>query len=398
MLRTRKETVVTNWIGAGAGYNGTTAGGYGAASNVLGDPAAGTANGSASFDSAPTMPAPVLWRPAVPAGQPMVPPFGPPRRKSRAPLIITLIVVAVITVICVAVIAVVNITGGARGTAGDVVRSYLQALARGDAKSALSYSTDQPASTDLLTDEVLKRQIDKWPITSIQILDDSSTHSGISFAEVHVSAKFGDQTSDVTMTVTRKGGGWKIDHSAIKIDTQTAGADINHSLKTVTIFGKPAEGTLYVFPGWIDVGSSDPNLSVTAKPMLLDSLTTYSGSVFLSGVQVVLSDEGTQAILTAVSNALAQCQKSSSLDPPGCPFEMTDSTLIDGTAVWGPADISQVKVDMFDEYRVQALFSGDVRIPLSAQTRTGGTRSGTTHVFLSGTADVEQSAPEVTFR
>ena len=96
---------MTNWIGAGAGYNGTTDGGYGTVSNVVGDLAVPTMDGQASFDSAPTMPAPVLWRPAVPAGQPMVPPFGPPRRKSRAPLIITLIVVAVATVICVAVIA-----------------------------------------------------------------------------------------------------------------------------------------------------------------------------------------------------------------------------------------------------------------------------------------------------
>ena len=70
MLRTRKETLVTNWIGAGAGYNGTTAGGYGAVSNVVGDLAVPTMDGQASFDSAPTMPAPVLWRPAVPAGQP----------------------------------------------------------------------------------------------------------------------------------------------------------------------------------------------------------------------------------------------------------------------------------------------------------------------------------------
>jgi hypothetical protein len=340
----------------------------------------------------------MLWQLAAPVGSPI--PFGSPRRKRFVPLAITLIVVAVVTVVtvvCTAVVAVVNIAGGAHGTAGDAVKGYLQALARADAKSALAYSTDQPGSMELLIDQVLNRQIDKWPITEISILDDSSRHSGISFAEVHVSAKFGDQTSDVTMTVTRKGDGWKIDHSAVKIDKQAANTDLNHSLKTMTIFGKPATGTLYVFPGWLDVGSSNPNLSVTAKPILLDSLATYGGSVFLSGVNVVLSDQGTQTILTAVSNALAQCQRSSSLDPPGCPYQMTDSTLVDGTAVWGPAYMTQVKVDMFDEYRMQALFSGDVRIPLSAQVRTGGTKSGMTHVFLSGTVDLVPSPPEVTF-
>jgi hypothetical protein len=150
--------------------------------------------------------------------------------------------------------------------------------------------------------------------------------------------------------------------------------------------------------GAVDIGSSNPNLSVTAKPMLLDHLATYGGSAFFSDVQVELSDDGKQAILAAVSKALAQCQKSSSLNPPGCPVKMIDSSLVDGTAVWGPADISKVKVDMFDEYRMQAMFSGEVTDPLTAQMRTGGTKSGTTRAYLSGTADVAQSPPDVSFR
>jgi hypothetical protein len=298
----------------------------------------------------------------------------------------------------VAVVIVVHLPRGVHGTAGDAVMGYLQALARGDANKALSYSTDKPASMELLTDDILKRQIDKWPITDIQILDDSSADGGIGFAQVHVSAKFGDQTSIVTMSVTLNGRDWKLDHAVIKIETQNAGANINQSLRTVTVFGKPANGTLCVFPGWVDTGSSNPNLSVTAKPMLLDHLATYGGAAFGTDVQVELSDDGNNAILAAVSNALAQCQKSSSLHPPGCPVEVMDPTLVDGTVVWGLADISKVKIDMFDEYRMQAMFSGEITIPLSGQVRTGGTKIGTVSAYVAGTADMTQWPPTVTVR
>ncbi|MGE5694739.1 MAG: hypothetical protein ACM4D3_05730, partial [Candidatus Sericytochromatia bacterium] len=63
--------------------------------------------------------------------------------------------------------------GGKADTPADAVRGYLEALARGDAEAALSYASDQPASKEFLTDEILQKQIDKWPISDIQILDDN---------------------------------------------------------------------------------------------------------------------------------------------------------------------------------------------------------------------------------
>ena len=68
-----------------------------------------------------------------------------------------------------------------------------------------------------------------------------------------------------TMSVTLKGNDWKLDHATIRIGTQNAGTNINQSPRTVTVFGKSANGMVYVFPGWVDAGSSSPNLSVTAN-------------------------------------------------------------------------------------------------------------------------------------
>jgi hypothetical protein len=79
----------------------------------------------------------------------------------------------------------------------------LEALARGDADAALSYSSDQPASKEFLTDDILKKQTGKWPITDIRILDDTATAS---MGTVHVAVKFGDQISDETLFLEQKNG------------------------------------------------------------------------------------------------------------------------------------------------------------------------------------------------
>ena len=317
-------------------------------------------------------------------------------RRRRLPLIISLAAAALVVVIVAG--ALIRMAGGAGGTAGDAVKGYLEALARGDAQAALAFSSDQPASTELLTDEVLDKQITTWPISDIRILDDTSTPGGIGFAQVHVSAKFGDQTSDVTMTLTRKGDGWKLDHAAIKLDTLGVGADLNQSLQAVTIFGKPITDRLYVFPGWLAWGSSNPNLTVTSKTMLLDQLASWGGSAFVADVKVDLSGTAREAIFEDMRNAFAPCENSRSLRPPGCPVQPDDYSLVEGTASWGPADLGQVEITFFDEYHMEVMFSGTVTVPLTAQSRTGATRTGTITTFLSGTADVRQSPPQVTYR
>ncbi|BCI86920.1 hypothetical protein NIIDMKKI_21260 [Mycobacterium kansasii] len=62
--------------------------------------------------------------------------------------------------VVVAIVLVITLAGrggpGGGGSAGDAVKGYLQALARGDAEAALSYGADLPATKELLTDEVLK--------------------------------------------------------------------------------------------------------------------------------------------------------------------------------------------------------------------------------------------------
>lgn len=321
-------------------------------------------------------------------------PPGAPR--NRKPLIIGLSVGAAVLVIVVIVVIALSSGGGGKGNAGDAVKGYLEALARGDAQSALTYSTDQPASKDFLTDDVLKRQIARWPITDIKILDDNSAHS-FGYAQVHVSAKFGDNTSDVTMSIKKSGKDWKLDHSAIKVDTLNAGLD-QAAVKTATFFGRPVgSAPAYIFPGWVDVGSTNSNLAVAPKkPFLLDNLTV-SGSYF-NDLDFKLSDKGLSATASAISAALAACTQSNLLRPVDCPQHAYDYDLADGTAVWGPPDVGGVKITVFDPYRLEANFAGQVTFPLTAKTRSGDTKTSVVNAFVSGTADESQTPPAVSLR
>lgn len=345
--------------------------------------------------SGPAGPPPAIVGPAGPPG-----PFGPPPQRNRKPLLITLgagaAVLVVIVIVLVITLAGGN-SGGGGGSAADAVKGYLTALARGDAAAALSYSDDQPASKDFLTDEVLKKQIAKWPITNIRILNDDSSGASIGMGQVHVAANFGDKVSDATVRTKRNNKRWFLESAAVKLKPSPGSAGTGAS-NTLTVFGKPFSGdTAYVFPGYVDIGSTSPYIGVKAQPLLLDQLTSYSPWV---QAEFSLNDAGNKAITDALASAFAACQSSTALKPPPpCPLEgLDDYKYVEGTAHWGRPDLSKVKVSFFDQFHLTAMFSGEVTVPVTVQTKSGGTGDGTIDPFLSGTADVSKVPPTLSYR
>ena len=342
----------------------------------------------------PGQPAP--WGAGPPTGQP---PFGPPPPRNRKPLIITLCAggAVVLAVVVVAVIALAGGGGGGRGgSAGDAVKGYLEALARGDADTALSYSNDQPGSKEFLTDEILKKQVDRMPITNIKILgDDSVSGGGLGTGSVHVSANFGDKVSDANIEVKKSGSAWKLANAAVKLDQRKFSTN-DKALDTLTLFGKSlGDSTVYVFPGWLDVGSSNTNLKVKSQPILLDGLAYASLSVL--NVDFELSDSGTEAVRKAIKDAAAKCAQSHSLNPDGCPQHVYEYDAVDDTAAWGVPDISPIKIEQFSRYDMTARFNGNVEWPVTVGMRGGGTRAGTVTTLVYGQADLTKNPPEASF-
>ncbi len=400
---------MTEWSGGG-GYGGPNPVGPGGSPQPPPNPQSGPPPWPAAPPperwSAPQHGAP-SWpqQPGVPGPPPGFPPgppgsFGPTPRRNRKPLLITLGAGAAVLVVVV-VVLVISLaggnSGGGAGSAADAVKGYLAALARGDAEAALSYSDDQPASKDFLTNDVLKKQIAKWPISNVRILNDDSGAAGIGMGQVHVAATFGDKVSDATVRTKRTNKRWYLESAAIKLRPDP-GSSINGADKTLTLFGKPISGqTTYVFPGYVDIGSSSPYLDVKSQPLLLDTLNSYTPWVQAT---YSLNDAGNKAVIDALGTAFAACERSSALKPPPpCPLAgLDDYKYVEGSAHWGKADLSKVKISFFDQFRLTAMFSGEVTVPVTVQYKSGGNGDGTIDPFLNGTADLSKVPPALSYR
>ena len=334
--------------------------------------------------------------------QPMSP-LGPNvhKQKRRSRLRIALFVGVPAVVISVIVAIALSVSGSGRkpGTAADAVKGYLEALARGDAQAALSFADDKPATKQFLTDQTLKKQIAKWPITNIRILSTESLYGGSEY--VHVAANFGDQTSDETMSVKEYGRrGWKLKAGAIKLKF-LAGSH-SEALRTLTLFGEQFDGNegIYVFPGPVDFGNTNTNITQRAQsyPLLLSQMTgTGSASSALS-MYYDISDTGRAAVQDGVKVAVVQCAKSAQLKPPNCPQVVREPNLVDGTAQWtAPTDFSGLRLSFFDAERLTILVRGDVDFHLIAKSADGGEKSGRVTDYLMATADLSKSPPGITF-
>jgi hypothetical protein len=310
---------------------------------------------------------------------------------------------AAVVLIAVIVGVIIIFAGGGGESAkankpADVVKGYLEALARGDAEAALGYAADTPGNKDFLTDDILKQQIAKWPITNIRILNDAGLGVG-DLEFVHVAVNFGDQSADQNLNVKKDASGaWKLEHGAVKVEFYS---DMDqNAMKTATLFGKPINGAkeVYVFPGWTDWGNSNPYLKQDPPkaPLLLGDLSSFSSSASMN-FNFDISDQGKTAALDAVKAAIANCARSTSLRPPNCPQGVRDPSLVDGTAVWtAPADLSDLETGFFDSDKMTVSVRGEVDFQLSARSTTGSTDSGTVSSYLSADADLTTTPPTIT--
>lgn len=318
------------------------------------------------------------------------------QKKRRTPLIIGGAVLAVIILAAGATFAVTRLGGGSGGglSPSETVQAYLDALAAGDAEKALSFGKTQPASTELLTSDILKKQIEEAPITNIRILSNDEALENIGMATVQVAANFGDAVSDTQLRLSKVEEEWKLETATVKIDPPNSVGGDDDASKTLTVFDQPIEqNAIYVFPGYLEIGSSNKYLDVTSEPVLLDKL--YLGSGYLQPT-FELNAEGKSAINTALKDAYAACEKSSLMSPPGCPATLRSGDALEGSVRWGRADLDAVKIGNLDPYRLEVSLNGDVEIPVDFQTRRGP-QTGTVTNYLYADADLTRTPLVIDF-
>jgi hypothetical protein len=253
----------------------------------------------------------------------------------------------------------------------------------------LSYNKSEPASSDLLTNEILSKQIAEMPISDIRILDEGVEFAGIGTSMVKVAVKFGDELFDSAVRLSKVDETWKIDNGINKLQmTLPSRAD-----ETLTIFGKDIleKGkAFYVFPGFLEVGSSNEYLDATSdSPNPLAAGETYLQPTY------VLNDDGEDAVSTVMAEAFAACERSRLLDPPDCPVRLSKYDAVDGTVTWGKADLSGLTIGELSDYDMTVRITGTVTIPVSYQTRDGGTQSGTAESVMFNSVDVSTSPPQI---
>jgi len=295
--------------------------------------------------------------------------------KNRKPLYITigaavavLAVIGVIVTVLITRSAVDHPSGPPPGGATEAAKGYLEALSRGDAKTALSYGAAQPESTDLLTDDVLKKQLAKMPISDIEILgQDNKPGADEKNTLVRVAVKLGGKRTESRLPMVAVDGGWKLRSAAVNVGTLARSNTDSSPDSTLMIFGKPIDpsGHFYVFPGYFEVGTATPYLTVNQPgPASFDQL---DGGMFLE-LKWSMPDSAKPAIEEAVRAWLTKCY-SPGAKPDYC------KELIGGTdwedydantvALTGPIDLSGLKIT-YDGVLRTAMVMGDVKqIPIT---------------------------------
>ncbi|MED5812855.1 hypothetical protein VST63_10830 [Mycolicibacterium sp. 050232] len=309
-------------------------------------------------------------------------------------------------VVAVALVAagVVAFSGGTydegAGTAGEAVTAYLEALQRGDAKTALSLGREQPPDTTMLTDDILKKQMEKFPITDVKILGDIPTADG--GARVHVIAKVGGVDSDESIKLEKPppGEGWKLKSAAMATEFDTDGTN-RELVKSITVWGKPIpkSGKGYYFPGLVELASSNPAVGIfqvigDEDPSLYE-ISTMKNTIY---PEFEITDQGRQMVMDAMKNALDECAKSTSLQPPNCPNGAARSDFVPDSAKWtAPPDIDGFSVTYMDEKDGTVRVSGRPEFGVSVKTASGQTESGTFTPSVYAKVDVTTDPPTVDF-
>ncbi|GAB2479267.1 hypothetical protein [Jatrophihabitans fulvus] len=186
------------------------------------------------------------------------------------------------------------------------VRGYFQALADGDAPTALAYGTIPDGPRALLTSSVLQVQQRLAPIDDVSVRTTLQTGDRAR-VEVSYSLGFADgaQRQQAVVPVHRTADGWRLNSVAVATQVQLLTAQ-----QRATLAGRAIpEGTTLLFPGAVPVVFDTPYLRTTGGE---DAVSASSDPTTQVGVTV--SAAGRRAALAAVRTALGRCLR------PGAPL------------------------------------------------------------------------------
>ena len=274
---------------------------------------------------------PYPGQPYSPSATAPVPPSGSSGNKKLI-WILAGSVAAVLVIAMIVVFAVVRLNsgnrGGSTGGGGEVkassaeaaVQGYLEALAAGDAATALGYADSTPADTSLLTNEVLAASNAIAPITEIKV-----TPPATEFSTTTATYVLGDQAVTTDFYTTKSAGVWKIRRLAREVSL------FGMNGVALTLNGAAVSSDkMTLFPGAYTLAATNPNYKVGGGTFTVLSPEDYTSPDFELG----LSTAGLTALRNAAQTKLVYCVKQTSLAPKGCGFSIRSAGSGATTAKW----------------------------------------------------------------
>ncbi|MFV8141900.1 hypothetical protein ACNQR7_30420 [Mycolicibacterium senegalense] len=282
----------------------------------------------------------------------------------------------VLTVVAVIVALLMSNGGGGgsfnpNGSPSEVAKAYLEALSRGDAQAALDLSATQPASTELLTNEILKLQLEKLPITDVEVLGEERKPEDYKrTSTVKVAAKYGGQRTEGQLAVVVVDNQWKLSASFVEATVEKVKGlpkDVQPVEKSLTVFGKPIPQSLhfYVFPGYLQMGSTAANFNINElPPTTFDDVSGYAALGEIKP-KFSMTDAGRQAAQDAIRAWIDKCYNGAPRTGECKDAGDYSKYYVEGTMrVRGPVDLSTVNFKLPDYTTVVRV--SNLKIPITA--------------------------------
>jgi hypothetical protein len=257
----------------------------------------------------------------------------------------------------------------------DAVAAYLQALATGDATTALSYAADPAPTGPLLTNEVLTQSLKRAALTDIDVpvVEDQNAKS--------VSARYKLDKSGVSESfdVVKVGDIWKISRAVKDLDISYI---VDGSVPVKINGVKVSEKSVAVLPGSYAfttglsyVGYGSKNVVLVKSPYV--EADTYQ-------IQSELTKAGKKAVISATKRSFNKCLQQHSLSPSNCPQKFDSKySYKKGTITWTRAGGDPFKEPKVALSGTQARVEVPINLKLSGSCTYQG-RSGNCSGTLTG--------------
>lgn len=265
----------------------------------------------------------------------------------------------------------------AAASASDAVTGYLQAVAKGDAQTAVSYALDPSSvSTTYMTPEVLAASAKLAPMTGIQV-----SPSDPDATSVPATYRLGSTAVSTAFDVMKDSDdAWKLVSVASDLDLSAVQDDSIPMLMNGT---KVKPGSFSVLPGAYRFTTGQKNFDYGSRSTLV--VRYPSDFPDISRVSPQVSSSGRKAALSALQKSWKKCLKSDDAKPSGCPNRWNNSAykFKNGTVKWtrkGKDPVKKPKAATYSDYTIYS-----VKIDLALKgTCTSGGRTGTCTGSLTG--------------